>query len=382
MLLRSSPSVCARGSRATRAHRRCGALNVVSRATSSSSKFAAPSASPEDVRDRAKAAVLGALLADAATMPLHWHYDVGQIKRKVTRAPDGPLQAALGLLLPDREPLDLQNLAPEFHTPSENMFYTYECGKLSPYGEEAASLVRSVAAAGALVPERFAEASAADFKNYKGRLNSLSKKFLEQWDAGARWPTCGVAGDTQAHSLVRVPVIVARYAGKSECRDMVADAVRVHQTSQAPVDYAQAMAALLERIILGVSVQDALKWGAFNKEEDNVLYNEQRKEVADALTDMANDPRAIVSKYGISCALPGPFIGPLAIVFGARGDFVTAVRANIFAGGDNCSRAAVVGALCGAGGGMAGLPAEWRSKMSDWPELEAAADKIVAAAKY
>ena len=379
MLLRSTcPSLCARSSRATRAQRRCGAVEVVS----SSTKFAAPSASPAEVRDRAKAAILGALLADAATMPLHWHYDVGQIKRKVTGQADGPLQAALGLVFPDSSPLDLQSLAPEFHTPSTNMFYTYPVGQLSPYGAEAACLVRSVAAHGALVPERFAEASAADFKAYSGRLNSLSKKFLEQWDAGARWPTCGVAGDTQAHSLVRVPAIVARYAGKSECRDMVADAVRVHQTSQAPVDYAQALAALLERIILGVTVQDALKWGAFNKEEDNVLYNEQRKEVADALTDMANDPRAIVRKYGLSCGLPGPFIGPLAIVFGARGDFVTSVRANIFAGGDNCSRAAVVGALCGAGGGMAGLPTEWRAKMADWAELEAAADKIVEAAKY
>jgi hypothetical protein len=31
------------------------------------------------VADRAKAALLGALLADAATMPLHWHYD--QVRR-------------------------------------------------------------------------------------------------------------------------------------------------------------------------------------------------------------------------------------------------------------------------------------------------------------
>lgn len=361
--------------------RRCLVAPAVARAVQSM-HFAKPMADPEVVKDRAKAAVLGALLADAATMPLHWHYDIGQIKRKVTGQPDGPLQAALGLLLPDNMPLDLASLQAEFHSPSENMFYKYPVGQLSPYGAEAACLVRSLAAEGSLVPERYAEQSVQEYRAYSGRLNSLSKRFLEQWDAGARWPTCGVAGDTQAHSLVRVPAIVARYAGSEQCRDAVADAVRVHQAQQGPVDYAQALATLLERCILGAPVADALKWGAFNKDPANVLYDEQRKEIADALSDMDVDPRAIVKKYGISCALPGPFIGPLAMIFGARGDFVTAVRANIMAGGDNCSRAAVVGALCGANGGMACLPESWRSKMADWKALEAAADKIVSDAKF
>ena len=44
--------------------------------------------------------------------------------------------------------------------------------------------------------------SYAFFKAYTGRLNSLSKKYVEQWETGARWPSCGVKGDSQAHRLV------------------------------------------------------------------------------------------------------------------------------------------------------------------------------------
>jgi ADP-ribosylglycohydrolase len=260
------------------------------------------------------------------------------------------------------------------------VFYTYAPGTLSPYGHEAAGLVRSMAKHGKLLPEKYAEESAAEFKAYGGRLNSISKTYLTQWDAGARFPSCGVAGDTQAHCLVRVPALVARYAGKPELRTAVADAVLVHQTHPAPADYALAYAALLERIVLGAPLSDALKWAAFDK--GNPLFDEQRKQAQDALADLDADPRDIVSKYGISCSLPGPFVGPLAIVFSAGGNFETAVRANIVAGGDSCSRAAVVGGLCGAAGGMAALPAAWRAKVTDWKELEDCADKIIAAANF
>ena len=84
-------------------------------------------------------------------------------------------------MLPDRAPLDLAALAPEFHDPPENMFYKYAQGELSPYGAEAAGLVRSLAKERALVPASYAQDSAAEFKAYTGRLNSINKKFLEQW---------------------------------------------------------------------------------------------------------------------------------------------------------------------------------------------------------
>lgn len=197
-------------------------------------------------------------------------------------------------------------------------------GAQSPYGDEAVTLITSLAKEGKLVPERLAEDSYAYFKAYTGRLNSLSKKYIELWEGGARWPSCGVRGDSQAHSLVRVPAIVARYHGKPEMQDMVVDAVRVNQDDQTAIDYAVAYAVILERVVQGASVSEALKWAAFERKPP--LYDDIRALIQDSLGEMGRDPRGIVSKYGISCNLPGPFAGPLALCFGNGKSFERAVR--------------------------------------------------------
>lgn len=343
-----------------------------------------PSLTAEQIRDRAKGAVLGALVADAASMGLHWNYDQSGVLRMVKGDKGNFFDTLKGFVAPDRTPLELDTLKAEFYDPPSNMFYKYNQGEQSPYGDEAVALVRSMAKeGGSLVPEKYAEDSAAYYKAYKGRLNSLSKKYLENWDAGMRWPSCGVKGDAQAHSLVRVPAIVARYAGKSELNDQVTDAVRVHQDDYTAIDYATAFACILERVVLGATVQDAVKWAGFQKSPP--LYDDQRLKIQDALGDIDKDPRDVVNKHGISCNLPGPFAGPLAICFtngNSPNAFERAVRANILGGGDNCSRAAVVGSLMGAQGGVAGIPAEWVAKTNNWKEFEEAAEKIVAAAGY
>jgi hypothetical protein len=63
---------------------------------------------------RAKAAILGALCADAACRPLHWVYDTHEIQRHVIElSPDGN---------------------PEFLPENRSPFYSVPTGDLSPYG--------------------------------------------------------------------------------------------------------------------------------------------------------------------------------------------------------------------------------------------------------
>ena len=78
----------------------------------------------------------------------------------------------------------------------------------------------------------------------------------------------------QAHSLVRVPAVVARYLGDADMTQKVTDAVRVHQDSFTAIDFATAFAEILRRVILGANVAQALKWGAFEKSPP--LYDDQR----------------------------------------------------------------------------------------------------------
>ena len=52
---------------------------------------------------------------------------------------------------------------------------------------------------------------------------------------------------------------------------------------------------------------------------------QNRKEVANALSEVDTDPRKACQKFGLSCALPGPWLGPLALVFQNAGDFKRSV---------------------------------------------------------
>jgi ADP-ribosylglycohydrolase len=74
-----------------------------------------------------KAAIIGAFVADAATMPLHWIYSPDEIRGK------------------------LDGRDPEFFDPPSSPFYDYKLGQLSPYGEEALPLLESVTEHGGVV---------------------------------------------------------------------------------------------------------------------------------------------------------------------------------------------------------------------------------------
>ena len=67
---------------------------------------------------------------------------------------------------------------------------------------------------------------------------------------------------------------VARFLGQPDMTQRVTDAVRVHQDDYTAIDFATAFAELLQRVIQGATVAEALKWGAFEKKPP--LYDDQK----------------------------------------------------------------------------------------------------------
>ena len=60
------------------------------------------------------------------------------------------------------------------------------------------------------------------------------------------------------------------------------------------------------------------------------------------------------------------------------GSYESAIRSNILAGGDNCSRALLLGGVMGAN---AGIPEAWESQVdpSLWKEINELVDKVIKA---
>mmetsp|Transcript_29798 Transcript_29798/g.65111 ORF Transcript_29798/g.65111 Transcript_29798/m.65111 type:complete len:393 (-) Transcript_29798:225-1403(-) len=300
-------------------------------------------------RARAKAAILGAFVADAATMPLHWIYDTREIDDLV------------------------QSNQPEFFDPPSCPFYEYELGELSPYGDEALPLLESMASRGELDPVGFSEDLFEAFKNYRGRLNHASKAFMGNMRNGRRWPHCGV-NDDQAHALVKVPAVVARYAGSPLLAEKMEQAIRVHQDSQIAVDIGLAASRVLEKVVLGSSIEAALQWA----QSDPATPPQVLRAVREALepAGLRRTTREAVSVFGKSCHLPGSFQGPLHTVRTAEG-YAAAVRSNALAGGDSCSRAAFVAACFAAQDGLESIPMEWIQKVRRYDEIHTLVEQLV-----
>lgn len=180
--------------------------------------------------------VLGGFIADAATMPLHWIYN----QEEVTDTLDG--------------------LPPAFFPTPSCPFYSYPLGSLSPYGHEVIPFLRSISSQGSLVTAHAAETSYHFFKSYKGRLNHVCSQFVASRDEGKAWADCACT-DHQAQGLVKVPLIVARYAGSPELLDRIEDSVKVIQKSEISVSSCKLLARVLERVLVGrVTPANALSW--------------------------------------------------------------------------------------------------------------------------
>ena len=168
--------------------------------------LSAPPKSTALVRRRAAAAVVGAFVADAATMGCHWIYDMVELQTL----------------------LATHSAKPEFHEPPANKYYAYKSGVLSPYGDQALVLLRGIAnGTGDLKcefdPQHFSELLLSFGRSYHGYVDHATSGFCQHMDAGRRWPDCG-ADDNQANCLMKIAPMVARYAGTGLLEDKISEA--------------------------------------------------------------------------------------------------------------------------------------------------------------
>ncbi|PRW50877.1 ADP-ribosylation Crystallin J1 [Chlorella sorokiniana] len=308
------------------------------------------------VAARAKAAVLGSLLADAATMPLHWIYDADKVQG---------LLDSKGRLA-----------SPEFFPEPSCPFYSYALGRLSPYGDEEYALLQYGAAHADIDGPGLTQHLVDFFTAYDGRLNGTAKHLVEAWAAGKRFPEAA-ADDSQANAIVKVPVLVARYGGTAQLASRVEAAVRAQQNSDAAVAQGQAAAAILERVVVhGASVAEAIGWAL----QPGSIAPEVQAQLAVHLPGPdGTSARQMVWDVtkAPSCALPGALVNALFCARVSSG-YVESVRANIVAAGDNCSRILFGGALWAAAEGEGALPAEWKAQVPKWAELERLTDELIS----
>lgn len=382
-----------------------------------------------DPQDKRQAMILGALVADAAAMGLHWVYDQGHL---ATLAPDTP-----EFRTPDAA--DYDGVMGFFAHPGRT------AGEQSQYGEQALVMLRCLAAQGwRYDTAAFAAAFRAHFGYggaYVGYIDHATRGTLDNYrrfddaatavahalpfegearerkallakalpllerhkgaaltDAFAQSAAevssdaavttfarsliealrdlplpCG-AHDLQLPAIAKLPPLVALLGGGGALEAAVDAAVRSTSDHPTAAVYGRISARMMATALTYQTGEEVVA------EAVAQAPDEARASLQDALARRAEGNSAVTAHFGMACDLPMG-VPSAAHNIATAASYSQAVRNNILAGGDNCGRAMLVGAVMGALhgiGGESGIPQAWIDRLAARDEVAALLDEMPA----
>jgi ADP-ribosylglycohydrolase len=144
---------------------------------------------------------------------------------------------------------------------------------------------------------------------------------------------------------------------------------RVLQANDRAVAYACTHARLLERLLAGDGLDEAVVRVARMLDRRTPMGRElgEHLDAARAATD--RDVDSFTAACGRACRLVQAFPAALHAAFVHRDQPADAVGATCSAGGDNASRAMLIGSWLGALHGAAAFPAAWRNRLRAHDEI-------------
>ena len=184
------------------------------------------------------------------------------------------------------------------------------------------------------------------------------------------------AVDQQLPAISKLPALVGAQtvAAVDDATLMLSVESAVRTTSDHPqsVAYGVVSANMMQAAINGADMTQVIAAGRA------VANTEIDAELAKALSMVEQANTEVTKQFGMACDLKSGV--PSAVHnLATTSDYTTAVRNNIYAGGDNCGRAILVGALAGAVYGVdgdAGIPQAWIDRLGARTEIDAILSKL------
>jgi len=323
-------------------------------------------------------AVVGAIVADAASLPLQWIYKDADMDSIGHWKLSGDVIAG--------------DCSPAFYPSSKCPFFTVSTGANSCYGDEMKTCLAGLADQDGELdldhiqkgiqekfgapdsPYQIALAKRAD-KKYPvpgpwiniGVINSLTNM------ASGEIPPGDKSCDDNDGMTVCLPSYLLSY--KDEDAEKTANLIT---TSPLAIGHVKIQTRIINNYIKRIpSPVDEAK-EAFKGDFPEII--QEITKVEEALAS-GKSVLEVVSTFGKACGLPGSFQGSLAFILNPEPfsqNFSYAVESNIIAGGDCCSRANFIGACFGAKFGLEGIPVDWIKKVDGIEEIIKNAIKVYA----
>ncbi len=311
--------------------------------------------------------VLGALLADAATMGLHWLYD-----------PD-----RLAMIETVKDPVFLS--ADRQHFDGTKGYFAHAgkgAGDLSQYGAVLALAMGVLIETGGRTDiPAYQKRYLAFFGpggGWQGYIDRPTRGTLARIGQAVGDDTPEVTGidDDQLPALSPVPAVVAAAPDADDLEDRVTRMVRVTNDNPLAIEAALITARLIQGALNAGDLAPLLSSEA--EKAGEVL----KPLLLEALDRRAEAPVDVAGHFGRAChvhqGLPVVFH-----ILGRAGGFEEGVRANILAGGDSCGRSMALGSILGARfgfGGEQGIPIPWLPRLTDGSILADQAYRLTASA--
>lgn len=293
--------------------------------------------------------LLGALIADAACLGLHWIYEPERIAdiaaKRGGQSAFTPVDAA-----------NYEDVRGYFaHGARRN-------GMFTQYGEVLHLTIQSMnAEGGAFDTSAFQTAFAAHFGPggaYQGYIDRPTRAALD--NIAAETSPSGI-DDDQNPAVARLPAILARYHGQEALPAMITQAMQVTNVNDIAAAYSAAFADVLSRVLKGAPLAESLDAAA--QAADPTI----RADLSGALTTADDNSTDYAGVMGRACHLPTA--GPIAFhILKHATSYQDAVERNILAGGDSAGRSIFIGAVMGCAHGIAtpaGIPLAWVLELED-----------------
>jgi ADP-ribosylglycohydrolase len=167
------------------------------------------------------------------------------------------------------------------------------------------------------------------------------------------------ADDNQVPAFSKLPALVACYAGDSSLYERVEEAIRITNNNDEAVMFSLFGARALEQVILGESITGALRIAA--DASDKIV----KSKIHASLNFEYEKPAQLGQEFGMDCIVHKAFPVSSAIL-NKTSNYVAGIRENILVAGDNAGRSLFVGSMLGAAYGLdpdKGIPLSWSAKL-------------------
>ena len=315
----------------------------------------------DEKKQRKVAAILGAVVADAAARPLHWVYDNKELQSYIEQVWE----------------------TPEFLPENKSPFYSLPTGENSCYWDVTEASLTALAESREYNYKGICEElvnffgpgnsrgyDAATFQEFKKKVKARNidfpydgkyfheavTNFLEAYQNDEAQQPYGAPKMRSTEGFCLNLPLTLLFFDSPNFDKISIEVIKTMTTWTTATQLAMTASKILANLVESPSYNILSI-----RDEIADLYPKAARsidEIRTALSRKWDHSKAVIQEFGPACNNPSSFQGAVHATVTSN-SYTEAVRKTIRAGGCNCSRALFIGAMCGAKYGMDGIPRDW-----------------------